>query len=109
MKALLDAKRPLVPVTGDDYNGLLKLYDQQKASQPKFNIGLLSEPNWESVIALRTAIKLLHGEDVPKRQIIEPQLITSANYKNYLRSDLPDGVFVDTDLSDDELKALFKS
>ena len=109
MKALLDAKRPLVPVTGDDYNGLLKLYDQQKANFPKFNMGLLSEPNWESVIALRTAIKLLQGENVPKRQIIEPQLITSENYKNYLRSDLADGVFVDTDLSDDELKTLFKS
>lgn len=109
MKALLDAKRPLVPVSGDDYNGLLKLYDQQKANYPKFNIGLLSEPNWESVVALRIAIKLLHGEDVPKRQIIEPQLITSENYKNYLRADLADGVFVDTDLSDDELKTLFKS
>jgi ribose transport system substrate-binding protein len=109
MKALLGAKRPLIPVTGDDYNGLLKLYDQQKANYPKFDIGLLSEPSWESVVALRIAIKLLHGEDVPKRQIIEPQLITSENYKNYLRPDLADGVFVDTDLTDDELKALFKS
>jgi len=106
---LLGAKRPLVPVTGDDYNGLLKLYDQQKANYPKFDIGLLSEPGWESIVALRIALKLLHGEDVPKRQIIEPQLITSENYKNYLRPDLADGVFVDTDLSDDELKALFKS
>jgi len=109
IKALLGAKRPLVPVTGDDYNGLLKLYDQQKANYPKFDIGLLSEPGWESIVALRIALKLLHGEDVPKRQIIEPQLITSENYKNYLRPDLADGVFVDTDLSDDELKALFKS
>ena len=109
MKALLDAKRPLVPVTGDDYNGLLKLYDQQAASQPKFKIGLLSEPTWESVVALRAALKLLQGEDVPKRQIIEPQLITSENYQNYVRRDLADGVFVDTDFSDAELKALFKS
>jgi ribose transport system substrate-binding protein len=109
MKALLGAKRPLVPVTGDDYNGLLKLYDQQAANYPKFKIGLLSEPTWESVVALRAALKLFQGEDVPKRQIIEPQLITSENYKSYLRPDLADGVFVDTDLSNDELKALFKS
>jgi ribose transport system substrate-binding protein len=46
---------------------------------------------------------------VPKRQIIEPKLITSENFKDYLRPSLPDGVFVDSDLSDDELKALFKS
>ena len=109
MKALLAAKRPLVPVTGDDYNGLLKLYQEQSGNYPKFKIGLLSEPTWEGVIALRTALKLLNGEDVPKRQIIEPRLITSENYQTYLRPTLPDGVFVDSDLSDDELKTLFKS
>jgi ribose transport system substrate-binding protein len=109
MKALLGAKRPLVPVTGDDYNGLLKLYQEQSGNYPKFKIGLLSEPGWEGVVAVRTALKLLNGEDVPKRQIIEPKLITSENYKDYLRPALPDGVFVDTDLSDDELKKLFKS
>jgi ribose transport system substrate-binding protein len=98
-----------VPVTGDDYNGLLKLYQEQSGNYPKFKIGLLSEPTWESVIALRTALKLLNGEDAPKRQIIEPRLITSENYKEYLRAELPDGVFVDTDLSDEELKTLFKS
>jgi len=109
MKALLAGKRSLVPVTGDDYNGLLRLFDREAANQPKFKIGLLSEPTWESVIALRAALALLRGEDVPKRQVVEPQLITSENYKNYLRPNLPDGVFVDTDLSDDELKTLFKS
>ncbi|MBV8378121.1 MAG: ABC transporter substrate-binding protein [Verrucomicrobia bacterium] len=109
MKALLAAKRPLVPVTGDDYNGLLKLYQEQSGNYPKFKIGLLSEPTWEGVVALRTTLKLLNGEDVPKRQIIEPRLITSENYKDYIRPGLPDGVFVDTDLSDDELKTLFKS
>jgi ribose transport system substrate-binding protein len=35
-------------------------------------------------------------------------LITSANYEKYLQPDLPDGVFTDTSLSDDELKAIFK-
>jgi ribose transport system substrate-binding protein len=109
MKALLAAKKPLVPVTGDDYNGLLKLYMEQAANYPKFKIGLLSEPTWESVLALRTVLKVLHGEDVPKQQIVEPKLITSENYKSYVRPDLPDGVFVDSDLSDDELKQLFKA
>jgi len=40
----------LVPVTGDDYNGLLKLYDAEKGKQPKFDIGLISEPTWEGVL-----------------------------------------------------------
>jgi ribose transport system substrate-binding protein len=109
MKALLAAKKALVPVTGDDYNGLLKLYMEQAANYPKFKIGLLSEPTWESVLALRAALRLLRGEDIPKKQIIEPKLITAENYKSYVRPDLPDGVFVDSDLSDDELKQLFKA
>jgi ribose transport system substrate-binding protein len=107
MKALLAANRPLVPVTGDDFNGILKLYDSEKANQPKFKIGLVSEPTWEGVVALRTAIKLLSGQDVPKNQTIGAKLITRDNYQNYIKKDLPDGVFVDTNLTDDELKKLF--
>lgn len=108
MKALLAANRPLVPVTGDDYNGLLKLFKAEKPKQPKFDIGLMSEPTWESAVALRTAVELLKGEAVHKRQILEPSLITAANYEKFLRPNLPDGVFDDTSLSDADLKAIFK-
>jgi len=107
LKALLAANRPLVPVSGDDYNGLLKLYDAEKDKQPKFKIGCLSEPTWEGVVALRTAMKLLSGQDAPKRQIINPVLIDGSNYQTFMKKDLPDGVFVDTTLSDEELKKLF--
>jgi len=107
MKALLAANRPLVPVTGDDFNGILKLYAEYKDKQPKFKIGLVSEPTWEGVVALNSALKLLSGESVPKMQTIEAKLITSDNYKQYIKPDLPDGVFVDTNLSDAELKKLF--
>ncbi len=106
-KALLAANRPLVPVTGDDYNGLLKLYAADKASQPKFDFGLMSEPTWESVIALRAALTLLGGGSVAKRQIIQPGFITPANYRQYIKADMPDGVFVDTNLDDATLKRIF--
>ena len=106
-KALLAANRPLVPVTGDDYNGLLKLYVAQKAKQPKFDFGLMSEPTWESVIALRAALTLLGGGSVPKRQIIQPGFITAENYRQYIKPDMPDGVFVDTNLDDAALKRIF--
>lgn len=109
MKALLDANRPLVPVTGDDYNGLLRLYDENKDSQPDFSFGLLSEPTWESALALRMALQILRGEETPVIQTIEPQFITIENYLDYYRPNLPDGVFVDTDLSDETLEQLFAS
>ena len=107
MKALLAANRPLVPVTGDDYNRLLKLFVQESPKQPKFDIGLMSEPTWQSVVALRAALSLLRGEPVAKRQIIQPQLITKANVAQIVKLDLPDGVFTDTNLSDAELKVIF--
>ncbi len=47
LKALIAAGRPLVPVSGDDYNGLLKVYDAHKDKAPNFKIGLVSEPSWE--------------------------------------------------------------
>ena len=77
--------------------------------QPKFDIGLMSEPTWQGIFALRAAVSLLKGQEVPKQQILTPTLITAANYEKYLRPSLPDGVFADTSLSDDELRAIFKS
>jgi ribose transport system substrate-binding protein len=105
--ALLAAGRPLVPVTGDDYNGLLKMYHKHKDSQSRFDIGLISEPTWEGVVALRNALNLLRGNEQQRDLIITPNLITKDNYTNYMRPDLPDQVFVDTNLSTQELLAIF--
>ena len=107
-KALLAAGRPLVPVTGDDYNGLLRLYDEQKTKQPGFDIGLISEPTWEGVVALRNTLNVLRGDEQQRDLIITPKLITKDNYQDYMRSDLPDQVFVDTNLSTEELKKIFQ-
>lgn len=108
-KALLDAGRPLVPVTGDDYNGMLKLFEEQKEAHPTFDIGLMSEPTWQGIFAMRAAVELLKGNEVPKQQILLPQMITRENYAQYIRPDLPDGVFTDTSLTDDELRAIFNA
>ena len=106
-KALLAAGRPLVPVTGDDYNGLLKLYHAEKGNHPKFDIGLISEPTWEGVVALRNTLALLRGEEVQRDLTITPKLITKDNYQDYMRPELADGVFVDTNLSTEELQKIF--
>lgn len=105
--ALLAAGRPLIPVTGDDYNGLLKFYDSHKASEENLDIGLISEPTWEGVVALRNVLNLLRGGELQRDLTITPKLITKENYKDFMRPDLPDSVFVDTNLSDEELKMIF--
>lgn len=105
--ALQAAGRPLVPVTGDDYNGLLKMYHRLKDDEPRFDIGLMSEPTWEGVVALRNALNLLRGNEQQRDLIITPQLITKDNYTDFMRPDLPDPVFVDTNLSDEVLLEIF--
>ena len=106
--ALLAARRPLVPVTGDDYNGLLKLYAAMTAGgAPGFAFGLISEPTWQSVVALRTALTLLGGGSVARQQFVLPALITPANYRQYIRPGLPDAALVDTSLDDATLKRIF--
>jgi ribose transport system substrate-binding protein len=107
MKALLAAGRPLVPVTGDDYNGILKLYDAEKANHPNFKICMVSEPTWQSVVALRTTLDLMAGKELPKYQLIGARRIDGDNYEEFIKRDLPDGVCVDTDLSDEELRTIF--
>jgi ribose transport system substrate-binding protein len=107
LKALLAANKPLIPVCGDDYNGLLRMYDRYKDKFPEFKFSAISEPTWESAIALRTALQILKGEKVHFKQMIKPKSITPENYKDYFRSDLPDAVFVDTELSDKELSEIF--
>ncbi|MBF0277061.1 MAG: substrate-binding domain-containing protein [SAR324 cluster bacterium] len=107
MKALIAANRPLIPVTGDDYNGILKLYDKYHAQHSNFSISLISEPTWQSVVAMEIAVSLLKGESMKAQQIIQPKLITSENYKELMRPELPDGVFTDTNLSDEALRKLF--
>src|SRR5262249_29159000 len=106
-KALLAAPRAPPSPPRAAYKRRLKLFDAEHAKQPKFDIGLISEPTWEGVLALRMALSLLRGEEIQKQLIITPKLITKDNYKTYMRPDLPDGVFTDTNLSDDELKKIF--
>ncbi len=107
-EALLAARRPLVPVTGDDNNGLLKLYAAAAAGRtPGFSFGLLSEPTWQGVIALRTALTLLGGGSVPKQQFVLPAMITPENYRQYIRPRLSDDVLVDTTLDDVTLARMF--
>ncbi len=97
-----------MPCDGDDYNGLLKMYDANKDKNPKFTIASVSEPTWEGVVALRTASKLLAGEERAEASDHPADRDRSLKtMRSSSRQDLPDGVFVDTTLSDDELKKLF--
>ncbi len=108
LKAFVAANRPLVPSTGDDYNGLFKLYLANKDANPKFDIFTLSQPTYESKLALNQILAILTGnKEVYKTWLFAGGEITGANAAEKVKADLPDSVFVDNDLTDAQLKQIF--
>lgn len=99
---------PLVPMTGEDSNGLLKkwqtLLDEGTTT---FDCIAVAKPTWISAAALESALAILDGEDVVKDDILEPEIITQDNLDEFVRPDLPDSLWVNTKMTDDEINALF--
>ena len=105
LDVFLEKGRPLVPMAGEDYNGLLKAWVQYK--DQGFDTIAPCKPTWMSRIALQTAINLLRGMTV-KRTIIYPvPYITWETVEKFIRPDMPDYVWANTALTDEELKELF--
>lgn len=99
---------PLVPMTGEDSNGLLKkwktLIDQGDTT---FDCIAVNKPTWISATALEHALDILDGVDVPKDDILDPEVIDADNLDEYVRPDMPDSLWVNTKMTDDEINALF--
>ena len=106
-KAMLAAGRKLVPITGDDYNGILKIFEQHHQDNPDLKLGLVQSQHGQPRSRCVRLSSFWRARTSRKQQIIEPTLINNANCSQYVKRDLPDGVFVDTDLSDAELAKIF--
>lgn len=99
------AHRKLVPMTGEDYNGLLKLWVKL---QPKgFKCIGPVKPVWLGAKALDVTLELLEGKKLPKNVIYTPPVITAANVRKFVRWNLPDTIYTDTTLSNATLTKLF--
>lgn len=101
---------PLVPMTGEDNNGLLKKWQALKADGTSgFDCIAVSKPTSISAQALENTLASLKGESVEKDMILEPAVITSDNLADFVRDDMPDSFWVQSKMTDDEIKALFKN
>jgi ribose transport system substrate-binding protein len=77
INALLDSKKPIVPICGDQENGVLMGLAKNKI--PGGTVGI--SPT-ESAAALKVAIALLKGYPVPKRCVLQiPPAIDNADLK----------------------------
>jgi ribose transport system substrate-binding protein len=98
---------PLVPMTGEDSNGLLKTWQAlKKAGDKGFDCIAVAKPTWISATSLDTAIAALDGKKVTKDQILKPEVITADNLDKFVRPNLPDSLWVNTKMTDKEINVL---
>jgi ribose transport system substrate-binding protein len=99
------AGRPLVPMTGEANNGLLKFWKQNESKG--FDTIAPASPTGLSVQALDIAVKGLQGQPVNRVYEPDPPVITSANLDNYVQMSMPDSLWLPTTLPAPELRKLF--
>ncbi len=105
IEAFQAAGRPLVPMTGEDNNGFMKMW---KELQPKgFKAIAASEPTWISAEALKLALDALNGRPIPKKKIIPVPTITEENLDQYVRPDLSDEYWTNSKLPADLAKKYY--
>lgn len=102
IEAFQAANREIVPMTGEDNNGLMKAWAELGTE----GIGC-AKPTWLSRVALETAVKMMNGETVEKDQIYPVQTITTDEIDQYVHPDLSDDVWCGTELPEDVLKEIF--
>ena len=106
LDAFAAADRPLVPMSGEANNGLLKAWKENLESG--FDSIAPCSPTSMSADALDTAIKALDGKIVHLNTIISLPVITSDTLDDYVRMDLPDSFWNYTILTSEQINALFQ-
>lgn len=106
IEAFQAAGRELVPMTGEDNNGFLKMWKELKGVD-KFDSIACSKPTWLTAECLEVALKALKGETVEKVQVLPVPTIDGDSLDQYVKPDMPDSLWCNTRLSDDDIKTLF--
>ncbi len=78
----------LVPITGENYNGYLKMWADKK--KQGFSSIATAQPNYLSVIALRAAVAKASGVTVPMNITVPLPKITDDNLDQFVKLDQPD-------------------
>jgi len=105
LDAFVAANRPLVPMSGEANNGLLKAWKEHLGSG--FDSIAPCSPTSMSADALDTAIKALDGKIVQLNTVISLPVITSDTLEDYVRMDLPDSFWNYTILTAGQIDALY--
>jgi ABC-type sugar transport system substrate-binding protein len=92
VNAYLEANRSIPPITGCDVNSFLKQWKQYG-----FAAMAATYPARVGQIGVTTALDILAGVPVPHEVDVPLKVITQANLDEFVRLDLPDGYWGDSD------------
>ncbi|WP_131735785.1 ABC transporter substrate-binding protein [Actinomadura roseirufa] len=104
LQTLVKQKKKLVPITGENYNGFLKMWNDNKAKG--FSSLSTAQPNYLGVIALRAAVAKAGGATVPSSIMVPLPKITDDNLGEYVKADQPDDSYPIQELPQAEIDKL---
>lgn len=110
IKAYLERNMTPPPVTGEDGNGFLKVWKKLRDSgkYPDFDSIATSMPTWCSAKALEVALDALTGKAVQKKTVIPIPTITAETLDEYVKPNLPDSFWCNSQLPEDIVKKMFE-
>ena len=96
VEAFQEAGRPLIPMSGENLNGYLKVWDKLglKSSGPQF-------PTWQGPEALKVAVRALEGKPIMSFYLLKPPAIEDA--KAAIQADASDDYWVEQYLTPEQI------
>lgn len=106
VEAFLAAKRPLVPMTGEDNNGFLKIWKENIPNG--FTSIATSMPTWLFAEGARIGLDILDGKaPAQKDTVVEIPVIKQDELDSYLRADLSDSFWANTRMTEKDRVQLY--
>jgi ribose transport system substrate-binding protein len=96
---------PLIPITGEDYNGFFKFWINHK--KDGFSSVSPTFPSWIATRGLAALINVLEGETVQRTMWFDPPTITDQTVEKFVMPNLPDTIWVSTSLPESTLQKLY--
>lgn len=91
LQTLVKQKAKLVPITGENYNGFLKLWASERKAG--FSSLATAQPNYLSVIALEAGVAKAEGKTVPSNIVVPLPRIDDANLSQYVQANQSDDYY----------------
>ncbi|MER5428738.1 ABC transporter substrate-binding protein [Streptomyces sp. NPDC002588] len=104
LQTLVKQDKKLVPITGENYNGFLKLW--QSKQKEGFSSLATAQPNYLSVIALEAAVAHREGVNVPHNVVVPLPEITDSNLSQYAKPAEPDDSYPINDIPQSQIDKL---